>query len=124
MYSSSLDTGLFYRPTSRCLCDKRGPTQLLSLTSDQMLSLPEVCDLGGVVVVDGVHAAVLQPVCRGYAPALHLHGVDSGVPAELQDHQARHHLPTCECCVHRPVQLQPEALYGTQRHFCWKHMNH
>lgn len=81
-----------------------------------MLSFPEVRDLGGVVVVDGVHAAVLQPVCRGHPSSLHLHGVHSGVPPELQDHLAGHHLPSGERCISWTVQLQLERLYGVQRH--------
>ena len=91
---------------------------LLLLTSDQMLSLPEVGDFGGVVIIDRIHAAVLQPVCSGHSSSLHLHGVHSGVPAELQDHLARHHLPTGECCINRAIQLQSERLDGGQRHSC------
>lgn len=85
-----------------------------SLTSDQMLSLPEVGDLGGVVIIDGVHATVLQPVCGGHPSPLQLHGEDSGVPVELQDHLAGHHLPNRERCVCRTVQLQGERLDGAQ----------
>lgn len=81
------------------------------LTSDQMLSLPEVRDLGGVVVIDGVHPSVLQPVCCGHPSSLHLHGVHSGILSELQHHLAGHHLPSGECCISRTIQLQRERLY-------------
>lgn len=81
-----------------------------------MLSLPEVGDPGGVVAVDGVHAAVLQPVRRGHPSALHLHGEHPGVPAELQDHLAQDHLSVHEGCVGGTVQLQAEGLNGAQWH--------
>lgn len=81
-----------------------------------MLSLPEVRDLGGVVVIDRVHAAVLQPVCCGHPSSLHLHGVHSGLPPELQHYLAGHHLPSGERCISRTIQLQRERLYGAQRH--------
>lgn len=79
-----------------------------------MLSLPEVSDLGGVIVVDRVHATVLQPVCHGHPSSLHLHGVYSGVPAELQHHLTRHHLSACERCISWTIQLQFERPYGAQ----------
>lgn len=81
-----------------------------------MLPLPEVRDLGGVVVVDGVHPSVLQPVCRGHPSSLHLHGVHSGVLVEFQHHQARHHLPSGECCIVGSIQLQDERLDRAQGH--------
>lgn len=81
-----------------------------------MLSLPEVRDLGGVVVIDGVHPSVLQPVCCGHPSSLHLHGVHSGILSELQHHLAGHHLPSGECCISRSIQLQRERLYWAQCH--------
>lgn len=78
------------------------------LTSNQMLPLPEVGDLGGVVVVDGVHPSVLQPVRGGHPSTLHLHGVHSGVLTELQHDQARHHLPSGERRIVGSIQLQRE----------------
>lgn len=88
------------------------------LTSNQMLPLPEVRDLGGVVVVDGVHPPVLQPVRRGHAASLHLHGVHSGVLTEFQHHQARHHLPSGERCIVRSIQFQGERPDWAQGHRC------
>lgn len=87
-------------------------------TSDQMLSLPEVCDLGGIVIIDGVHAPVLQPVRCGHPSSLHLHVVHSGVPSDLQYHLARHNLPSSERCIRRTIQLQCERLNGAQCHLC------
>lgn len=81
-----------------------------------MLPLPEVCDLGGVVVIDRVHPSVLQPVCCGHPSSLHLHGVHPGILSELQHHLARHHLPSGECCISRTIQLQCEGLDCTQCH--------
>lgn len=70
-----------------------------------MLSLPEIGDFRGVVIIDGVHATVFQPVCCGYSSSQHLHGVYSGGPAQLQDHLARHHLPSSERRISRTIQL-------------------
>lgn len=81
-----------------------------------MLPLPEVCDLGGVVVVDRVHSMVLKPLGCGRPSALHLHRLHPGVPAELQDHQAGHRLPSGERRISWSIQLQPEGLNGVQRH--------
>lgn len=90
--------------------------QFSQLTSDQMLSLPEVCNLGGVVIIDGVRPPVLQPVCCSHPSALHLHGVHLGILSELQHHLSRHHLPPGECCISRTIQLQRKRLYGAQCH--------
>lgn len=89
---------------------------LPSLTSDQMLSLPEVGDLGGVVVINRVHAAILQPVCCCHSSALHLHRVHSSISAQLQDHLARHHLPASERSISWTIQVQCERFNGVQSH--------
>ena len=81
-----------------------------------MLPLPEVRDLGGVVVVDRVHPPVLQPVRHGHPSSLHLHGVHPGVLAELQHHLAGHHLPSGESRISRTIQLHREGLDRAQRH--------
>lgn len=94
------------------------------LTSNQMLPLPEVRDLGGVVVVDGVHASVLQPVRRGHPSSLHLHGVHFGGLAQFQHHQARHHLPSGEGCIVGSIQLQGERPDRTQGHRCERQHTH
>lgn len=81
-----------------------------------MLSLPEVSDLGGIVIINGVHATVFQPVCCSHTSPLHLHGVYFGVPPELQHHLAGHHLSANECCISCTIQLQRERLDGTKSH--------
>lgn len=83
-----------------------------------MLPLPEVGELGGVIIIDGVHAPVLQPVRHGHPSPLHLHGVYPGVPAELQDHLAGYRLAPSERRIGGTVQLQLERLYGAQ-HCCY-----
>lgn len=88
------------------------------LTSDQMLSLPEIGDFGSVVIINSVHATVFQPVGSSHPSPLDLHGVHSDVPAEFQDHLARYHLPTGESCISGTVQLQAERLNGTHSYMC------
>lgn len=81
-----------------------------------MLSLPEVRDLGGVVVVDRIHPSVLKPVHHCHPSSLHLHGIHSRVLSEIQHHNARHHLPSHKSCFSGTIQLHRERLYAAQFH--------
>lgn len=81
-----------------------------------MLSLPEVCDLRPVVVVDRIHPSVLQPVNHCHPSSLHLHGIHPRVLSQVQHHQAGHHLPSDESCFCGTIQLHRERLYAVQFH--------
>ena len=97
----------------------------ITLTSDEMQSLPEVRFFGGVVVVRGVHAhtAVLQPVRSRDASALELQRAHPDLTVQLQHHQTGQRLAAAVNRVTRAHQLQRKTSYRLQRHFFKKNNN-
>lgn len=88
------------------------------LTSDEMLPLPEVTDLGGVVVVNGIHAstAILKPVGRCNPSSKDLHGVHFRIPVELQNDLSGQYLAAGIHGIARPVELQLKTFDSIESH--------
>lgn len=88
-------------------------------TSNKSLSLSEISDPGGIVVVDGVHSntAVFQPVGCGDPSSLNTQSSDFNLPVQLQDHHTSHHLSTAVHSITRTVQLEGKVFNTLESHW-------